>query len=115
MFIAITRLEVKSFWKAFRLLILSGKIISEAKSAQGSLHVAAYNSGLRNFYTITAWESKDDMEVFIRGGTHLQAMRESRDLARSLSSTHFYADTVPGKAEVKAILLDSEHNKSPNT
>ena len=99
MFISYTQLELKSFWKLFSFLSISNQARIQAEKASGNCHAATSSRGLRLFVTLTAWESKEDMLLFMRNGAHAEAMRESAKYAKSVLTTSFELESIPGWEE----------------
>ena len=107
MLISVTRLELRSFWKIFSFIALSGKAQRQAKKAEGNRSMAVSNRGFRYFYSLTSWDSKERMLDFMNSGAHEIAMKRSRELAKSVKSIHFESDTVPTWKDAIARLENS--------
>ena len=56
-------------------------------------------------YTLTVWESEQDMKNFARSGEHAEAMKSSRKIATEVRSFTFEADEIPKWSEAKELLF----------
>ena len=104
MFVSVTRLELRSLWKLIPLISLSGKIIKQARQAKGNSFVAVSHQRLRFFYTMSSWDSKEDMQAFMRSGFHATAMTRSKELSKTILSRNFESEEVPEWGKVKKML-----------
>lgn len=102
MHISITGLKPKGilgFFKFWRFAIPS---FSEAKSAKGNLYSAVRKINGYNC-TLSAWESRDAMLVFMKNGVHLKAMKTFHSIATG--RTYGYeSDTIPSWEEAFKLL-----------
>lgn len=60
-------------------------------------------------YTLSAWESEEAMQAFVRAGAHLTAMKSSRALSTEIRAYTFVADSMPSWQEARRLL--SAHGK----
>ncbi len=103
-YISITGLKPKgilSFFKFWRLAIPS---FEQARKAKGIQFCQVKR--IKGFQcTLTAWESRDDMLNFMRGGTHLKAMQAFHTIATG--RTYGYeSETVPTWSEAFKLLQE---------
>lgn len=103
-YISITGLKPKgilSFFKFWRLAIPS---FEQARKAKGIQFCQVKR--IKGFQcTLTAWESRDDMLNFMRGGTHLKAMQAFHAIATG--RTYGYeSETVPTWSEAFKLLQE---------
>lgn len=77
------------------------------------------NKGLAGFkktglgklhYTMSAWETENDMKDFARNGAHLKAMQNSAKLAAEIRTLSVELPEMPSWKEAKKLL--SEKGKS---
>ncbi len=108
MYISTTRLQLKSVWNFFLFLKLNGKVQRQIKTAKGILSIAGKGTSFTKFYTITSWESKEDMLVFMRSDAHAVAMKNSFKLAKNITAHGYKSDSVPAWKEV----IESLNNKA---
>ncbi len=107
MFVSYTRLELKSYWKLFQFLSASNKAKKQAETSSGNQQVATYNEGFRYFLTLSAWDKKEDMLRFMRSGAHAEAMKRSKEFAKSVVTINFDLDYIPDWKEAKERLDNS--------
>ena len=103
-YISITGLKPKgiiSFFKFWRLAIPS---FEQARKAKGIEFCQVKR--IKGFQcTLTAWESREDMLNFMRGGTHLKAMQAFHKIATGL--TYGYeSENGPSWPEAFALLQE---------
>ncbi len=104
MYISITGLKPKGilgYIKFWRLAIPS---FSQAKTAKGNKFCEV--NKIQQFQcTLTAWENKEDMLVFMRNGTHLKAMKSFHKIATG-STFGYESDIVPSWEEAFKLLQE---------
>ena len=82
MIVTITLIELKSPLKYLALVSHYLKIMQQAKNASC---VSLKSTGFwTTFYTMTLWESLEDMKIFARKGAHLDAMKVSGKIAKEI-------------------------------
>lgn len=104
MYVSVTLLRVKSLraMPAFMKHVLA--INKQMKSTNGLLQFRAGNRWLVNNYTFSVWNSKEDMMRFITSRAHLQAMKETKNIASLAISKGFETDEIPSwRAEVQKL------------
>ncbi len=101
MIVSATELYVKNIFKLWPALKISGTIIREIQRSPGMLHVKAGPKRLLLLTTITAWETEEAMMQFVRSGTHLEAMKRTKEFASAARVTHWETDELPTKEEVR--------------
>ncbi|MEY4051096.1 MAG: hypothetical protein EBS93_09010 [Chitinophagia bacterium] len=102
MHISITGLKPKGLWGFIKFWTLAIPSFSEAKSAKGNLYSAVKKI---NGYqcTLTAWENREMMLVFMKNGVHLKAMKSFHSIATG--RTYGYeSDTIPNWEEAYSLL-----------
>jgi hypothetical protein len=67
---------------------------NQAKSAPGNLFCEVKKiNGFQ--FTLTAWESRELMMEYLRGGTHIKAMKAFKDIATGKSlTTSFFCQSL---------------------
>jgi hypothetical protein len=102
LYISITGLKPKGFLGFIRFWTLAIPSFSEAKSAKGNLYSAVKKINGYNC-TLSAWENRDSMLVFMRNGVHLKAMKAFNSIATG--RTYGYeSDVIPSWDEAYSIL-----------
>jgi hypothetical protein len=79
--VSITGLRIKpGLLNRLRFTWHAVRSFNQARKAKGNLHVAARAvNGVQ--HTVTAWESREAMLVYIRSGAHLEAMKAFHRIA----------------------------------
>lgn len=108
MHISITGLKPKGIYGFFRFWTLAIPSFVEAKSAKGNLYSAVKK--INGFQcTLSAWESRDAMLVFMKNGVHLKAMKSFHSIATG--RTYGYeSDTIPSWEEAYELLESKGKN-----
>ena len=104
MYISLTGLKPKGFLGYIKFWSLAIPTFRQAQVANGNLYRAVKKV---NGYqcTITAWESREVMLVFMRSGAHLKAMKAFHKIATG--KTYGYeGDTIPTFDEAFKILQE---------
>ncbi|TNE52784.1 MAG: hypothetical protein EP338_14195 [Bacteroidetes bacterium] len=83
---------------------MSSQIAKQAKDSSGIQVVKLTNKGLRNFYVISAWNSKEEMRQFAREGFHRDGAKKSSQMAAQIRLLYFESDTLPEWKEVFELL-----------
>lgn len=108
MHISITGLKPKGIYGFFKFWTLAIPSFGEAKSAKGNLYSAVKK--INGFQcTLSAWESRDAMLVFMKNGVHLKAMKSFHSIATG--RTYGYeSDTIPSWEEAYELLESKGKN-----
>lgn len=108
MHISITGLKPKGIYGFFKFWTLAIPSFGEAKSAKGNLYSAIKK--INGFQcTLSAWESRDAMLVFMKNGVHLKAMKSFHSIATG--RTYGYeSDTIPSWEEAYELLESKGKN-----
>ena len=105
---SITGLKPKGLWGFIRFWSLAIPSFGEAKSAKGNLHSAVKKINGYNC-TLSAWESREMMLVFMKNGVHLKAMKAFRTIATG--RTYGYeSDTIQSWEEAYSLLESKGKN-----
>src|SRR6185436_15553150 len=105
MVVTVTSLELRSVWLFFKLSWFGLLISRQAKAQQG--FVKMKNTGFGHLhYTMTAWDSEEDVKAFARSGAHADAMKRSRTLAREIRTYTYAGNSLPAWPEAKRLLSE---------
>lgn len=104
MYITVTSLRLRSVWGFFRLNLNGFKIYMQTKSEKGFIKMKNTGFGYMH-YTLSAWESVEDIKRFARQGAHKEAMKLSRSLSTEIRIYTYQADNMPGWNEAKEQLM----------
>jgi hypothetical protein len=103
MIAVITSLELKSPLKFFALSYQALQIIKQLKPTS----CVKYKS--RGFwtlhYTMTLWNSTEEMKAFAKSGAHLEAMKKSTSIAKEIRTLTITVDSLPAWKDAKTLLL----------
>jgi len=99
--ISVTRLHLKGKRKLPFFFWHTIKSIKQAKKAKGILYSSVHKEGWHTFWTLTVWENKDYMRYYRKRGSHLKAMKVSRDIASKVEYINWEAETKPSWDECK--------------
>jgi heme-degrading monooxygenase HmoA len=104
MYISVTRLQLKSVWKIFQFHKFNGGVQRQVKTAKGIISINTKGTSFTNFYTLTSWESKEDMLAFMRNGAHAIAMKNSSKFAVKITTKGYESTFTPAWEEVIPLL-----------
>lgn len=105
MYVTVTSLKLRSIWGFFKLSVFGLKISQQAKAEKGFIAMKNTGFGLLH-YTLTHWQSEEDLKRFARSGQHLQAMKESSQMATEIRTYTYQSATMPNWAEAKKLLTE---------
>jgi hypothetical protein len=105
MFVTITSLRLKSVWGFFKLSLFGLKISNQAKKEIGFKAIKNTGFGYMH-YTLTLWQTEDDLKRFAKSGEHLNAMKEGGKLANEIYTYTYSADQMPDWATAKKLLRE---------
>ena len=71
----------------------------QARRAPGNLRASLRGGRGRTFWSLSVWESPERMRAYRNSGSHLRAMRASRELAEHVEFRHWEAQSVPTLSE----------------
>jgi hypothetical protein len=107
-YISITGLEVASYWMFPRFMSLTMPAIQQARVAPGNVR-ADTNRIDGIMHTLTAWNSRDEMLKYVRSGSHLEAMKNTKKVASYAKTYSYESDTIPTWPEARK--LWEEHGR----
>lgn len=99
----ITSIELKGFFKFFALSAQAMQIIKQLKTTD------CKEFKKRGFwtthYTMTLWNSEEELKAFARSGAHLEAMKTSAKIAKEIRTITIETDKLPSWKEAQQLLL----------
>lgn len=107
MFIAITYMKVRNYWRLPAFARHVAQIVRQSHNAPGRLYQSTTHKGLLRYYTLTAWESEAAMKKFRNSGAHLAAMKDLQRLSDDYGSTHFQAEAIPNWEQALTLLREN--------
>jgi hypothetical protein len=101
-----TSIELKG---PFQFFALSSKALKIIKQLKSSRYKEFRKQGIwTTHYTMTLWESEEDLKDFATSGAHLDAMKSSKEIAKEIRTITIDADQLPSWKEAKRLL---QHGK----
>ena len=98
----ITSIELKGPFKFFALSAQALQIVRQLKATN---HKDFKKRGFwTTHYTMTLWNSEEDLQAFARSGAHLEAMKRSKEIAKEIRTITIDAEQLPSWSEAKALL-----------
>lgn len=74
MLLAVTWFRLKSVWLLPQFLLHSKKTFAQAEQAPGQVLVDTRSTGLTQFWTMSVWESEEQMKAYLYADAHGEAM-----------------------------------------
>lgn len=98
----ITSIELKGPFKFFALSAQALKILKQLRAT----HCKDFKKkGLwTTHYTMTLWNSEEELKEFAKTGAHLEAMRNSGKIAKEIRTITVDATVLPNWEEAKKLL-----------
>ena len=77
------------------------------KQMQSTNHLAMKKKGFWTMhYTMTLWNNENDLKQFAHRGAHLEAMKNSKSLAREIKILTVDAEVLPDWSTAKKMLSE---------
>ena len=107
MILSITSITLKSPLKLYRLIVYTSGIFRQLRGT----NCISYKTHGRwtTHYTMSLWRDEKDLHDFSRSNEHLQAMRNSRKIAREIRTLNIEAAAMPAWSEARSML--ASHGK----
>ena len=101
-FVSGTRLHLRSWRFLLPFVFLSQRAASQARAAEGNLHVDLYRDRQFGFWTRTLWRDEAAMRAFMTSGAHAKAMRRNPNWADEACVVHWTQESldVPAWSEI---------------
>ena len=100
--VTITSIELKGPFKFFALSYRAMNILRQLKATNCR---AMKKKGIWiKHYTMTLWDSEQDLKEFATSGPHLDAMKASREIAKEIRTITYDADSLPDWKTAEALL-----------
>lgn len=107
MILSITKIELISYSKLISFFKFNSAIVNELKNSKCRRYKITGSWNLKNWYTMTLWESETDINEFYRSGTHLEAMKQSRNFSSNIKSKRTNGDDLISWGEAKKLLANN--------
>lgn len=104
--VIITSLELRSPFKFFALSLYALKVVKQLKTTN---YVDFKKKGAwKKHYTMTLWKTDEDMKAFATSGSHLEAMKKSKQIAKEIRTVTIEADKLPNWKKAKQLLVNGK-------
>ncbi len=105
MIVTVTSLRLRKLWNFFHLSWHGMRVMKQSKTQKGFIKMKNTGFGYMH-YTLSAWETEEDVKNFAKSGAHLQAMKESAAIATQIATYTYEADKMPDWKEAKKLLKE---------
>ncbi|MEL6534652.1 MAG: DUF3291 domain-containing protein [Bacteroidota bacterium] len=102
--VTITLLHLRKPWHFFALSYQAMHILRQLKGTPVK-QTRTQGFGAKH-YTLSLWETEEDMKAFARSGAHLEAMKGARKIAREIRVLTLDQDTLPDWRTAKRLLRE---------
>ena len=93
-YVSVTGLVVKGWRSVPKFLYLSHRAHQDSLQVKGNVSSKTFSrDGVQN--TLTIWESKEEMQQFMRGDAHRKCMMSMKDVSTYVKVHGYYADKIP--------------------
>lgn len=104
--VTITYIHLKSPFHFFALAAMAMKIVQQLKHSKSK---AFKKKGIwTKHYTMTLWDDTQDLKDFATNGTHLEAMKNSAQIAKEIKTITIEAHQLPTWDEAMRLLEDAK-------
>ncbi|MBK6772599.1 MAG: hypothetical protein IPG78_10870 [Ignavibacteria bacterium] len=107
MIVSITKIELKSYSKLIGFFKFNGKIINELKQSKNKKYQVTASWNLRDLYTMTLWVNENDINDFYRNGTHIEAMKQSKNFSSKIQSKRIQQEDLISWKEAKKLFVNT--------
>ena len=104
--VTITSIELKG---PLNFFALSAKALSIMKQLKSTQYKDFKKKGIwTTHYTMTLWNSEEELKEFARSGAHLDAMKKSKAIAKEIRTYTYDADKLPSWKEAIRLLDEAK-------
>jgi hypothetical protein len=101
--VTVTSIELKGPFKFFALSSQALKITRQLKAT--NCRQFKKRGFWTTHYTMTLWNTEEELQQFARSGAHQQAMKDSAKIAREIRTYTYDADHLPKWSTATQLLL----------
>ncbi|MBW8243332.1 DUF3291 domain-containing protein [Muricauda oceani] len=102
----ITSIELRGPFKFFALSATALKILKQLRATN---YKDFKKKGVwTTHYTMTLWNTEEELKEFAHSGAHLEAMRNSGKIAKEIRTITIDAEELPDWAEAKKLLENAK-------
>jgi heme-degrading monooxygenase HmoA len=106
MYITVTSIKLRSVWYFFKLSLNGMRILKQTKGEKGFIKMKNTGFGYLH-YTLSAWETQEDIKRFAHQGAHKEAMKLSKSLSTEIRIYTYQSPELPGWDEAKKLLAEN--------
>ena len=114
MIISVGQFRLKNPLRVIQFLILTRKVHKQAQIANGNNTTLVGGDGLITFYSISSWESIEDMRSFAHSGWHKKAIDVSPSMGAVVKLLYFEGDKLPGIQEARRLIKEHPQVRTLN-
>jgi hypothetical protein len=103
MFITITAIKLRSVWNFFHLSWLGFLSMQQLKGEKGFRKFKNTGFGYWH-YTMTSWDSEEDLKRYAKTGNHLEVMKKSSIIASEFRTYTYQGEMMPNWKEAKELV-----------
>lgn len=100
--VTITSIELKGPLKFFALSSKAFRILKQLKATE--CRDFKKKGVWTKHYTMTLWDSEEALQAFAKNGAHLQAMKDSQQIAKEIRTLTIDATKLPNWKEAISLL-----------
>jgi hypothetical protein len=104
MILSVTKIELMSYSKFIAFFKFNAQIIGELKQSKCKKYKITCSWNLKDWYTMTLWVNENDINDFYRNGTHLEAMKKSKQFSSKIQSKRIKSKDLISWKEAKNYL-----------
>ena len=104
--VSIGALRPRGLLALLRVFRLSARALKAARAAPGCHQASVFRAG-GQYFALSVWETRAQMQSFARGPVHGPIMRENRALLAAFKSLAYEADHIPTQAEASRYWFDT--------
>ena len=104
MIVSVTKIELISYSKLTAFFKFNSQIIKELQRTNCKKHKVTGSWNLKVWYTMTLWENEEDINDFYRNGTHLEAMKKSKNFSSKIQSHRIEKEDLLSWKEAKKVI-----------
>jgi hypothetical protein len=105
MFVTVTSIRLRSLWSFFALSWNALQILKQSKKQKGFVKMKSRGFAY-DHYTVSLWETEEDLKAFARSGAHLDAMKKSSAISTEIRTLTYAADHLPSWSDAKIALKE---------
>lgn len=103
MLVTVTYIKLKNPFLSFKLTMFGYKIMQQTKQSAG--FITMKNKGFWNdHYTLSAWQTIENVKAFAQSGEHLTAMKQSKALSHKIITYTYSTEQFPDWKTAIALL-----------